>query len=534
MAAVLIQRTPSRPRIIHLNQKGRPAAFADVSGHKEHKMTLNLSQFAKRQIDVGIQIADNIAAVCWDVLVDPDEPTIFRMGNRPVRVFEEDFYELGSTEPQSRTRLETLSVDSLSHEISKRANFIQSNRRVPERYIPVEVVKHMLADPNPRLPRLRALTHAPCFTSSGQLICKAGYDDASGVLYLPGSASLEGDFTIGSVTRGQIDSAVSLFQDELLADFPFVGQQDRANAFSLILLPFVREMINGYTPLHLINKLRPGEGATLLATAALYPAMGFSAPRTPPPNDESEWRRTVFALLSGGPRVALFDNVRKLTSPYLASVVTSSFVTDRRVGTGAAHQVPANPMWIATSINAELSDELRRRILPISLDSGQRNPAQRKGFRIPYLQEWVQKNRRRLIEAALIIVKGWVDAGCPESANTLGGFEKYAAVMGGILEHAGVSGFLDSPPASIGVGSIGSASAQDSFCRRMDEHFCGTAVPAKDLLDIARQEKLIRDAQGAQCLGIRLGQMVGQNFSGIRLEKGKIDHGTIFWKVVRS
>ena len=38
-----------------------------------------------------------------------------------------------------------------------------------------------------------------------------------------------------------------------------------------MLLPFVRELIDGPTPLHLIEKPTPGTGGTLLATvAALY------------------------------------------------------------------------------------------------------------------------------------------------------------------------------------------------------------------------------------------------------------------------
>ena len=498
-------------------------------------MLLNLAQLGKRQIDVGTRNADSIAAACWDVLNEPNEPTIFRIGNRAVRVFEEEFYDPGSTAQQSRTRLEQLALDSLAHEITRRADFVKTGRTgtVTEKFVPLEVVRHMLACPNPPVPLLKALTHAPCFANDGKLISTPGFDIDSGIYYTPTSDLLQAAFTIGPVTQRQLELAVSLIVDDLLGDFPFVRQSDRANAVALMILFFIREMINGPTPLHLIDKPRPGEGATLLATICAYPAMGFSIPRTPPPSDEGEWRRTIFELLSQGSGVVLFDNLRKLTSTYLASAITSDFVTDRRVGTGSAHRAAVNCVWIATSIDAELSDEVARRILPISIDSGQRNPAQRNNFKISHLQTWAQKNRRRLIEAVLTIVKSWVDAGCPESAKILGGFEKYAAVMGGILEHAGVAGFLDSLPTLIGVHGIGSDFTQASFCWRMHQDFGHRAVLTKDLLEIAREERLIGDEEGEYILAFRLRHMVGRNFSGIWLERGKNDYGPPVWKVVR-
>jgi putative DNA primase/helicase len=50
--------------------------------------------------------------------------------------------------------------------------------------------------------------------------------------------------------------ARALILDDLLCDFPFVSDANRAHAVARFLLPFVRELISGPTPLHLIEAPR--------------------------------------------------------------------------------------------------------------------------------------------------------------------------------------------------------------------------------------------------------------------------------------
>ena len=45
--------------------------------------------------------------------------------------------------------------------------------------------------------------------------------------------------------------------------------------------------------------------------------------------------------------------------------------------------------------------------------------------------------------AALTLIRAWIAAGRPKGKKTLGKFEGWAEVMGGILQVAGVPGFLD-------------------------------------------------------------------------------------------
>jgi hypothetical protein len=102
--------------------------------------------------------------------------------------------------------------------------------------------------------------------NDGTLITEPGYHPATRLLYEPTQ-----NFTLPPVAERpsprQIAAARTLLLDDLLGDFPFVGEAERAHALALLLLPFVRPMIPGPTPLHMVEKPAPGTGATLMVDA---------------------------------------------------------------------------------------------------------------------------------------------------------------------------------------------------------------------------------------------------------------------------
>ena len=76
--------------------------------------------------------------------------------------------------------------------------------------------------------------------------------------------------------------------------FPFDGNPDRAHAVCALLLPIGRDLIEGPTPLHTFEKPTPGTGASLLVQLLCYLACGSVPAAMTPPQDEAEWRRTLF------------------------------------------------------------------------------------------------------------------------------------------------------------------------------------------------------------------------------------------------
>ena len=177
---------------------------------------------------------------------------------------------------------------------------------------PWDLPKNILAIPHNQLPFpiVKRVTRRPVFTDGG-LIRTPGYDSETGIYYRPSKR-----FRLPPVSDRpspkELGRAKRLIQIELLDDFPFTGDPDRAHAICALLQPLVRDLIEGPTPSFLIEKPTPGTGATLLVLVTCYLACGREPAAMAAPSDEAEWRRTLFAKLLQTPEVVLIDNVSSL------------------------------------------------------------------------------------------------------------------------------------------------------------------------------------------------------------------------------
>jgi hypothetical protein len=142
----------------------------------------------------------------------------------------------------------------------------------------------------------------------------------------------------------------------------------------------------------------------------------------------------------------LFDNLpddRKIDSDVLASVVTSTIYSDRALGTNNDVKLENLGPWIATGNNPDFSGQLKRRVIRARLIPDTDEPYLRENFLHNPLMKWVQENRADLVDACLTIVMSWINAGRPVwHGQPLGSFEEFSKVMGGILQNAGVEGFM--------------------------------------------------------------------------------------------
>jgi hypothetical protein len=229
---------------------------------------------------------------------------------------------------------------------------------------------------------------------------------------------------------------------EPIAQFPFVSKSDRAHALAFMLLPFVRDVIDGPTPLHLFEKSTAGEGSGLLTDVLLYPAVGDDIARLAPCDDDDEWRKQITSTLLEGPSIVMIDNTRSLVSPQLALAITSSIWQARILGFSRNATLKVECVWGATGINPTLHQEIVRRVVRCRLDSGEERPWLRTGWTIPDLRTWSREHRSHMVHAALTVIRHWFAIGQPAGERVLGMFESWARVIGGILHAAGVSGFL--------------------------------------------------------------------------------------------
>ena len=391
----------------------------------------------------------------WQALLaanDEREPRVLVRGNEIVRMTE-------------RGELEAYNVHSLRDELSRAADFGRPSKdggwtsALPTFDVAQALLNRDSAE-YAGAPRVERVVDIPVVAVDGSIITEPGYHAGSRLFYRP--AEDVGAIEVGDVELVEtVVEARDFLLNDLLGDFAFADEASKANALALLLLPFVRDLIDGPTPMHVILAPEPGTGKTLLAETALLPGCG-DVPVTPDADSDDQWRKGLTASLLSGARALLFDNLKRaLDTGALAAALTSGQWSDRVLGVSKQVTLPIRNVWVATGNNLELSDEQARRAIPIFLDPGEQRPSDRpkSDFRHPDLLGWARKNRTQLASAALTLIRHWLDgdfvivkAGTQfartgadpcGSDRSLGSFENWAQVIGGILRAADVPGFLD-------------------------------------------------------------------------------------------
>jgi hypothetical protein len=389
------------------------------------------------RIDAGCGDLPKMAQEAWDAIQQANEPPqYFRHAGIPSRIERDD---------EDRPIIRALTESRMRYAVVRAADWFKwkKDEQIPA-WPPKELIADLLATPDPDLPVLHRIVCAPVFAEDGTLQTEPGYSPANRTFYVP-TPGFELPDVPDNPTPAQIVEARALLADDLLGDFPFVSPADKAHTLAAIILPFVREMIRGPTPLHIIEKPSPGTGATLMTDLLTYPALGSPVAMMTEAKDEDEWRKRLLAKLRSGPSVVVIDNLRRrLDSAALSSAITSyPMWEDRQLGVSEIIRAPVHCLWLVTGNNPGLSNEMARRGVRCRLDAKQDKPWLRTEFRHKDIREWAAKNRGRLVAAILTLVQAWLRAGRPPGDKILGMFEAWARTLGGILNVVGVQGFLE-------------------------------------------------------------------------------------------
>ena len=432
--------------------------------------------------------------------------------------------------------------ERLRHMLAKMADWRKLNAKgdlVPAPP-PTGLVKSLVATPDPALPILAGIVTAPVFGRGGVLLTEPGYHPDARLLYQPPPG-----FVLPAVperpSQAEVDAARGLLLDDLLGDFPFTGEAERAHVLALLLLGFVRPMVDGPTPLHMIEKPTPGTGATLMVDAIATILTGCGASVMTEGRDEDEWRKRLTAKLRQLPALLLIDNLRQeLDSAALAAALTAPAWEDRVLGASEMVRLPVRCAWVATGNNPAVSHEIARRLVRIRLDARTDQPWRRDGFRHPDLMVWVRSNRARLVAACLTLCRAWIAAGRPRSPRSLGSFESWSHILGGILEVAGVAGFLANLD-EVMAASDAEGNAWRSFVQLWWDRFGSIDVSVSDLLGFAQSAEASLPISAKNEHGLKVS--LGASFTKLRdrafrisdrlvhLRQGKVLHNSQRWRL---
>jgi hypothetical protein len=223
----------------------------------------------------------------------------------------------------------------------------------------------------------------------------------------------------------------------------------------------------------------------------------------------------------------LLDNIPddgKLESSALASVLTAEEWAGSRLG-HTDIRVDLNRLtWYATGNRISLAEDLARRSMPILIDSGMEKPQARTFDK--NIKTWTMEHRGELVHAVLVLIRNWFCKGQPLSTRTKGSYERYMAVVGGILDAAGLSeGFgsdievtddettttvkdVDAPMRRLVVAwEQGLGYKLVSTAQLMEYVPTGILTTAKDR-QLQHLGKLLRDAAGKTIAGHRIEQVM--------------------------
>ena len=249
-----------------------------------------------------------------------------------------------------------------------------------------------------------------------------------------------------------------------------------------------------------------------------------------------EWRKRILGCLIGLPEVVVIDNIsQKLASGELASVLTAPYWTDRLLGSSKTVTVPVRCLWVATGNNVIVSREIGRRSIRIRLDSSIERPWQRDQFRHKSLEIWAADQRAELVRAGLTLVQNWIANGCPHFTDkTLGSYEKWVGVTGGILETSGVGGFLGNLDEFYKVADP-ETEAWTAFVEGWFEKFGTEEKAVGDLLDLALESGLeisgYEDHAKKVSLGSQLARHRDQVIGGYRITSPRRVQGAARWRL---
>ena len=288
------------------------------------------------------------------------------------------------------------------------------------------------------LPFVARVMAAPFYREDETLCDRPGYDEAT-LTFL----ALPDDFVLQDTepTEENLAAAVDFLVENILGEVAFRDDASRAHAIALMLLPLVRLMIDGATPFHLFEAAQQSSGKSYAASLAIAP---YEKPVSVDDSHQHEdWRKSLHSAFVHGASVIFVDNITsKLSSPVLSSYITEPFKTDRLLGGNIMATVETRrTTWVGTANNATLSPDIVSRMLKIRIDPRMEEPADREFKSDAWT--YITQNRAEVLSALVTMVEAWKAAGKPEFTANKHRFDRWSRVVGGILQVAGIPGFLD-------------------------------------------------------------------------------------------
>lgn len=404
----------------------------------------------------------------------------------------------------------------------------------------LELAKCVTQHPLGPLRRLEGLVHTPVLREDGTVVTTQGYDEVSGLF-------LDLNDTWPDVpaqpTRSQVAEAVLRLED-VVCDFPFATDADRAAWVAALLTVLGRNAFGGPSPMVFVSASTPGTGKGLLIQAMAEILLGRGAPLMTQSSSAAEEKKAITAKLMEAPQLLLWDNISgPFGSPALDGLLTAEIWEDRVLGVSKVVRLPNRTLFLATGNNPTFVGDLPRRVLSIRLSTDLERPEERAGFRHVDLLSHVRVHRKELVTAGLTILRGYIAAGRPDQGlRPWGSYERWSSLVRGSIVWAGRADPVDARAEVEACASDGTP----ELCALLEawEH-AQASVPAKGMtakqaLDRSLYDHVLSDAvaeavgrpdASSRSLGKWLASVRERVVGGRRLVGRDNGKGTMVWSV---
>ena len=454
---------------------------------------------------------------------------VYQMDGTPVRI----------KHTEKGTRIEPVNADAMRHEISQSACCLKelSDGSCKEIDPPIDAVRDALASAWMPLAPINGVACHPVVTDGCKIISRYGYNRDTGLFIDAPPDILQAAHNIPIVpSDAEVRDSIQLI-GEVVYDFPFDTPADKAGYYALLLTLICRPMITGQIPAFMVQAATPGTGKSLLVETAIKIITGAGAIPTAFTADEEEARKILHAALLSGCEYILLDNINfRLKSAVLCEVITAGSLNARILGYSKMVRAINNATFVLTSNNPDMSREVARRCVPITLSCDLENPASRTDFKHPDLDLFIRENRPALIRAALVMTQAWAAAEWDTSGvRVMGSFEGWSRTIGGILKACGIPGFLENT-ADI-MDSDSDAENWTAFITEWYREHEGSQVKARELLPMALRHGLV-DSRKPESFQLRsLGRLFSRKrntvHGGIKVIKSTEQQGNLTWKALK-
>lgn len=291
------------------------------------------------------------------------------------------------------------------------------------------------------IPRVRQVARAPIIRPDFTVRWEPGWDEATHCWVTEG---LVKDTSL-------VDAGFDIRR--IFTMFPLTDPRMVADCIAAALTPLLSTAMDPEDPYpaFLVTARKPGSGKSEMAKFCSLIGNGGKEFTTWKKSEEMQ--KLVAAFASEDKRTVIFDNIKyQINSSDLESVITSRKLTFRSMATHKTRSTPCNTTWFFTSNGASMSSDLLRRSIVVLLDkdvnpTSWNDPVEGAASREPQgslLVRFVEGNEAALVTLLCSLVENWRVAGCVPGSVSFSNFEKWASIVSGILETAGIGGMFES------------------------------------------------------------------------------------------